>query len=125
MQPGVLDAQRTPKAATAVETLRSIMIHEDVSVAAIAEESAAELSNIGGRLHPTRRFRIEASEHLQPSILLFGEKLDADGGRHIERAARMQPFLFPRLLTSPVVTHVPAFFRALRGAIIKDILARF
>jgi len=55
------------------------MVHEDTAVAAIAKNRAAEFPDNSGRLHPTRRFRIETSELLQRSILLFGQKLDADG----------------------------------------------
>jgi hypothetical protein len=48
------------------------VIHENSVVAAITKEGAAEFSDIRWCFHPARRFRIEISKFLQPSILLPG-----------------------------------------------------
>src|SRR3989304_1190544 len=62
------------------------MIHEDIVVAAITKEGAAEFSNIRRCFHPARRFRIEISKFLQLSILFFRQKLNAHGSCHIYSA---------------------------------------
>lgn len=85
------------------------MIHEDMTVAAIDKEGAAEFSNIRRCFHPTGRLRIEISKSLQFSILFFCQKLDAHDGCHINGVASwIHTFLLPRLLPITVITYASA-----------------
>src|SRR5437773_2184662 len=62
-----LDPERATERSAAIIRLRTVMIHEDVTEAAITKEGAAEFSNISRCFHPARRFRIEISKFLQLS----------------------------------------------------------
>lgn len=109
------DPQRATKRPAAVETGRSVMVHEDMAEAVIGEEGAAEFPNIRGRFQPALRLRIEISQFLQITVLLFGQWLDAHGSSHIDHvASRMQPFLFPFLLAFPVIAGLSAAWRGFR-----------
>ena len=66
-----LDPQRATERPTAIETGRSVVIHEDMAEAAISKDGAAEFSNIRRCFQPALRFRIELSKFLQLSILFF------------------------------------------------------
>ena len=50
------------------------MVHEDCVVAAIAEQRAAELSDLGRCLYPAGRRRIELTKRLEALIFLHGEE---------------------------------------------------
>ena len=63
------------------------MKHEDMAVATIAKEGAAEFSNICWCLHPARGLRIEAPKALQLSILFFRQQLNAHRSSHINSVA--------------------------------------
>jgi hypothetical protein len=71
-QPVTLDLQGGTESPGAIVRVRTVVIEEDLVIAAIAEEGAAEFSDIRRCLHPARRFQIELSEFLQFSILFFG-----------------------------------------------------
>jgi len=66
-----LNPQRATKPSGTVIRGRTVVIHEDVPVAAIAKKGTAKFSNIRWCLHPARRFRIETFKFLQCSILFF------------------------------------------------------
>lgn len=66
------------------------MIHEDMAVAAITKDGAAEFPNIRRCLDPTRCLRVEISKLLQRSILSFRHELDAHGSSHIHHQARLK-----------------------------------
>lgn len=101
------------------------MEYKDTAVAAISKDAAAEFSDLGRGLDPTLRFCIKFSKLLQLSIFFSIQKLDPHRGREINSvASRMNPLLFSRFLPCPVVTNASAAFRALRGAVIKNVLAR-
>ena len=83
------------------------MKQEDMAVAAIAKEGAAELSDVRRRLHPARCRRIEVAKGLQLSILAFRQNLNPHGGRHIESAV-LGLVCLPCLQRVAVVTDTPA-----------------
>lgn len=59
-----LDPQRATERPGAIVRFRTVVIHEDMVVAAITKEGTAEFSNISRGLHPTRRFHVEISKFL-------------------------------------------------------------
>src|SRR5258708_16140806 len=102
--------------------LRTVVVHEDAAEAAIAKNGATELSNLGRRFHPARRFRIEISKRLKFSLLFFRQQLDSDRSCHVDSAVFRLSF-FPGLQRFPVIAKTPAAFRAFRGTIVKDVFA--
>ena len=118
-----LNPERSAESSGGVVGLCAVVIKEDRVVAAIAEEGTAEFSDWSRGLHPARCLRIEGSEFLQLSILLFGEKLNAHGGGHVHRAALGLVF-FSRVQGFAVEAKAAAVFRALGGAIVKKVFAR-
>ena len=63
--------QRAAEAPTGIVRLRAVVIRKDTAETAIAKNRPAEFSNICWCLHPARPLRIEISEFLERSILLF------------------------------------------------------
>jgi len=91
------------------------MKHEDMAVATIAKEGAAEVSNIGRCLYPALRFRIKFSKFLQLSILVFIQKLDTHSCCEINSITSwVNTFLFSFFLPFSVVTNTSAAFRTFR-----------
>lgn len=62
---------RATEPPAAIVRLRSVVIHEDTTEAAITKNGAAKFSNISGCFHPARRLRIERSEQI--FALLWGQ----------------------------------------------------
>jgi hypothetical protein len=94
--------------------------------AAVGKDGAAEYPDIGRCLQPGLRLGVELSDFLQLSLLFFRQRLNAQGGCHIDNiACRMQPFLLPSLLAFTVVTNISPAFRSFRRAIAKNVFARF
>lgn len=116
------DPQRAAERPGGVVRRRAVVIHEHVAVAAIGEKRAAESPDVGRRLQPARRLRIEFSKVLQRPVLRFREQLDAHGGRQIDgvvfRLERLS-----RVLRRTVVAGAPAALRTLRRTIAEDVLA--
>src|SRR5687767_5600575 len=71
------------------------------------------------RPDPARGFRIELSEHLQLSIALLGQQLDAHRGSHFNGAVLRLVFL-PRRARFRIVTDTSASFWAFRRAVTED-----
>ena len=67
----LLDSYRAAEAPGGVVRICAVMIHEDMVVAAIGKDGAAEFSYINGCFHPARRFHIEISKLLQLPVLFF------------------------------------------------------
>ena len=65
-----LDSERAPESPSGVVRLGTVVVHEDRVVAAIAEQRAAELPDLGRCLHPAGRCRIELTKLLEPPILV-------------------------------------------------------
>jgi hypothetical protein len=110
LSPRGSDLQRATKCPGRVVRLGAVMVGEHVSVAAIAEDRASKLPDVGGRLHPARGLQIELAQHLQLSILLFRQQLDTHGGGHSEGAV-FRFVLLPRCERLGVVAHAAAAFR--------------
>ena len=88
------------------------MKHEDMAVATIAKEGAAEFSNSSRCLDPALRFRIKFSKFLQLSILVFIQKLDAHSGCEINSVtSRVNTLLFSSHLPFSIVTDTSTTFR--------------
>jgi hypothetical protein len=102
--------------------LFAVVIREDVSVAAVAEERAAPFTDVSRCLHPARGFRIELPELLQRSVFLRRQEFNPHPRRKIERAVGRFVFL-PRLERLAVVTRTSTTFRALRRTVAEEILA--
>jgi hypothetical protein len=64
-------AERATEAAGCVVGVGAVVIQEDSVVAAITIEGAAEFSDLRRCFDPARRLRIELSEFLQLTVLLF------------------------------------------------------
>src|SRR5690606_11791720 len=103
--------------------LRAVVIHEDMFVAAVGEDRAAELANLGRRLDPARRRGVELTELLQLPILRLRQNLDAHVRRHIDRVTPFGLGCLPRLPRFAVIAQASAAGRALRRAVEKDDLA--
>src|SRR5581483_9867865 len=115
---------RAAEAASGIVGVGAVVIQENRVVAAIAEEGAAEFSDLRRCLHPTGRLRIELAKFLQLAILLFGEKFDAHGGRHAHGVVFGFVF-FSCVQRFAVVAKASAPGGAFCGTIIKNIFARF
>jgi len=72
-----LHPQHAAKSPPAKIRVRTIVIHKHPPIAPITKKRPAKFSYIRGRLHPTRRFRVELAQLLQLSIFLFRQDLDA------------------------------------------------
>src|SRR5260221_4732668 len=66
------DPQRAAESPGGIIRFRTVVIREDMVVAAVTKEGAAEFSDVSRSLHPARRFRIELSRFLQLPVLSFG-----------------------------------------------------
>src|SRR5688572_28961386 len=102
--------------------LSAVVIDEDRSVAMVAEDRAAESSDVPRGPHPARRLRIDRSQGLESPVLRFGQELRAHGGGHTDRAV-LRLVLLSRCQRFGVVTNAPPALRALRGTVTEDVLA--
>ena len=71
------DPQRPAEAPGRIVRGGAVVVDEDVVVAAIAKEGAAEASDVRRRRDPAGRLRVELSECLQRSIFVFRQELDS------------------------------------------------
>src|SRR5579859_1964524 len=88
-----LDLERSAEAAGGVIRFGAVVIEENGVIAAVTKEGAAEFSDRGRCLDPAGGLGVKGAEVLQIAILFFREKLNADGGRQVERAAFWLVFL--------------------------------
>lgn len=99
------------------------MVGENPSVPTIPENRPSKFPDIRRRPQPARRFRIEISQFLKASVLLFRQRFDAHGFGHVGYA--IGGFvLFSRIQRLAVVTKASAAFRTLRRTVEKDVFAR-
>ena len=82
-----LDPEPAAKASCGIVGFSTVVIHEDTVIAAIAEERAAKIPDLGRRFDPARSLPIELSQLLQLSILMFREQLDAYRGCRFDGAS--------------------------------------
>jgi hypothetical protein len=66
-----LDSQRATEPPRAIERWRTVMINEDMIIAAISKDGATEFSYIRRCFNPDLRLRVKVSKFLQVSILFF------------------------------------------------------
>ena len=103
----VLCPERAAKRSATIVGVGAVMPDEDATVAAIAIEGPAELSDLGRRLDPARSFRIELAQFLEREIFFFGQKLDAHGCGHTDGAI-LRLIFFSRRQRFIVVTKTHA-----------------
>jgi hypothetical protein len=72
-----LDVDETAEASCGVIRLGAVVIHEHFVIPTVTEDGSTKPSDLGWRLDPARRLRVEFSKPLHVSILLFGEYFDA------------------------------------------------
>lgn len=114
----------SPETTRTVVGFGTIVIHEDLVVATVAKDGAAEIADFGRSEHPTRSFCVEISKRLKLTILLFGQDFDAHFRRH--RKCVITGFvLLPCIKGPAVVTNAATPFRAFRRTIHKNVFARF
>src|SRR5690349_6331322 len=118
-----LDVQTAAESSGGVVRLGAVVIEEDVIVAPIAEDGAAEFSDLSRRLHPARRLQIELSEQLQVAILIFGQEFDADRRCHIDGAV-FWFVLFPGGQRLTIVTETATAVWTFGGTVEEEIFAR-
>jgi len=81
-----LDPHRATEPPGTIVRFCTVVIHEDMVVAAIAKQGAAQSSYLSRCFHPARRLRIEISKLLQIQVLFFRQKLNPHGSSHISGA---------------------------------------
>src|SRR6186713_1130526 len=106
-----------------VVRLRAVVIHEDLAVAPVAEQRAAEGPDVGRCTDPAGRRRVELAERLQVPVLVLGQEFDAHRGSHVDGAA-LRLVLLAGLERLTVVADTSASCRALCGAIAERVPAR-
>lgn len=118
-----LDAVRGAKSPDGIVGVGTVMVGENPSVPTIPENRPSKFPDIRRRQQPARRFRIEISQFLKASVLIFRQRFDAHGFGHVGYA--IGGFvLFSRIQRLAVVTKASAAFRTLRRAVEKDVFAR-
>ena len=121
-QSGRLDSEGATETPGGVVGFGAVVIEEDGIETAVAEQGAAEFSDMGRGFDPARGFGVEFAEFLQVAVLVFGEKFDADGGGQIDGAVFGFVF-FSGVEGFAVVAEASAVFWAFWGTIREYIFA--
>lgn len=78
--------EQAPEASGGVVRLHAIVINEDLAIAPVTEQGAAEGPHLGWRVDPAGGLQVEVAELLQGAVLRFGQQVDAHGGGHFDGA---------------------------------------
>ena len=81
-----LDPAHAPEASGGVVRLHAIVINEDLAIAPVTEQGAAEGPDLGWRVDPAGGLQVELAKLLQGAVLRFGQQVDAHGGGHFDGA---------------------------------------
>ena len=68
---GNLDPQHAAESPGAVVRIRTVVVREDMVIAAVAKESTAEFSNFNRCFHPARGLQVVISQFLELPVLFF------------------------------------------------------